>query len=373
MNAVSRAQTVYRMTSRTAAASSVIQAVSALFFGGMIHLAVDGAAIAFYVDLFNEIRGVYGRGRITKEAAWAYLQPNLAFILGDLVLDKLLGMLPVAGSYFCYVFSRSLTFRLGAFFGALSALGEDAPNDILLEKVSQLVQELFPREGFLFRLSDPDQDSFVALIAGLEGLDAKAAEARLATALHVLRGEYAVEEIPITADEEAEDDMPDDGEAGIGEPLPLTPFGGSPVAVVIEAAAGEPDWLCVRDDTEEDAEMVAAWRTIWRQWNTFQHGMDMAEAMPQRLTLQEQIIAARPLLLTVNDSAEREAQTATTLEATAIGDDNDESADQKSPDTDTAPQQKAVNSQKSAAAPKKKSMPTKKVVAKPKTKKAGGK
>jgi hypothetical protein len=198
MNSHIQALQAYRIISRASTDAAVMQAganLASLLMGGLpvIHLAVDGVCLGFQVSLLNEIGDLYGRPAITADKAMAYLRPNLPFILGNLALDKGLGVaVPILGIPFCYVFARALTWRLGAFFTATAALGSNVPQPLFLEKLAALVAELFPRGEFFFTLADPDKEKFIALVSGLAGLSEAEAEARITTALRVLRGESGV-------------------------------------------------------------------------------------------------------------------------------------------------------------------------------------
>lgn len=192
-----KALQAYRIISRASNDAALMQAganLASLVTGGLpvIHLAVDGLCLGYQMTIINDISDLYGKPRITLDAALAYLRPNMRFILANLALDKGLGVaVPVLGLPFCYIFARALTWRLGTFFTATAAMDADIPRPLLLEKLAGLVAELFPRRDF-FGLANPDKEKFVALIAGLEGLSAAQAEARITTALAVLSGEYEI-------------------------------------------------------------------------------------------------------------------------------------------------------------------------------------
>ena len=197
LDAQIKALQAYRIISRASNDAALMQAganLASLMTGGLplFHLAVDGFCLGYQMTIINDISDLYGKPRITQGAAVAYLRPHLGFILGNLALDKGLGVaVPVLGLPFCYIFARALTWRLGTFFTATAAMDADIPRPLLLEKLAGLVAELFPRRDF-FGLANPDKEKFVALIAGLEGLSAAQAEARITTALAVLSGEYEI-------------------------------------------------------------------------------------------------------------------------------------------------------------------------------------
>jgi hypothetical protein len=184
-----RAARVYEKTRGLANGNALAQGASGLFGGG-VNLLVDAAAIPFYVDLWNDVRRVYGRGELTLRAAQEYLGPNVAFLVQDLVWDKAVGSIPIIGIPFNIAFGKALTWRLGAWFGMLAALGADSEgNAQLAQSTLALVQQVFPAGGGVFSWSAPDREVFVAFISSVDGLGEAEAQSRTEAALRALRGE----------------------------------------------------------------------------------------------------------------------------------------------------------------------------------------
>ncbi|WP_214405900.1 hypothetical protein [Pseudonocardia lacus] len=183
-----RAARVYEKTRTVANGNAIAQGASGLFGGG-VNLLVDAAAIPFYVDLWNEIRRIYGRGEITLQAAQEYLKPNVAFLVQDLVWDKAIGSIPIIGIPFNIAFGKALTWRLGAWFGMLAALGSDGGDTELTQSTLALVKLVFPADGGVFNWSAPDHEVFVAFISSVDGLSEAEARDRTEAALRALRGE----------------------------------------------------------------------------------------------------------------------------------------------------------------------------------------
>jgi hypothetical protein len=184
-----RAERVYEKTRTLANGNAIAQGASGLFGGG-VNLLVDAAAIPFYVDLWNDIRHVYGRGEITMRAAQEYLKPNMAFLVQDLVWDKAVGSIPIIGIPFNIAFGKALTWRLGAWFGMLAALGADSGGDAeLAQSTLALVKQVFPAGGGVFTWNAPDREVFVAFISSVDGLTEDEARSRTEAALRALRGE----------------------------------------------------------------------------------------------------------------------------------------------------------------------------------------
>ena len=182
-----RAETVYEKTRGLATGNLVAQGISG-FFGFGTNLLVDAAAIPFYADLWNQVRDVYGKGRITKEATKAYLGPNLGFLAQDLLWDKAVGSIPIIGIPFNIAFAKALTWRLGAWFGFLSAMTDEDDDESLTESTMRLTREVFPSSRSVFDFAAPDRDVFVSFIASVDGLTTDDVRDRTQKALQALQG-----------------------------------------------------------------------------------------------------------------------------------------------------------------------------------------
>jgi hypothetical protein len=182
-----RAQQVYDRT-RTLATGNLIAQGASGFFGFAANLLVDAAAIPFYAQLWNEIRGIYGKGEITAEATRAYVKPNIGFLAQDLLWDKIVGSIPIIGVPFNIAFAKALTWRLGAWFGFLSAIDGEDDVEALTAATMDLVREVFPSSRSVFDFAAPDRDVFVEFIASVDGLTTDEVQDRTKAALDALRG-----------------------------------------------------------------------------------------------------------------------------------------------------------------------------------------
>jgi hypothetical protein len=183
-----RAEQVYERTSSLATGNLIAQGASG-FFGFAANLLVDAAAIPFYAQLWTEIRGIYGKGEITAEAVRAYVKPNLGFLAQDLLWDKVVGSIPIIGIPFNIAFAKALTWRLGAWFGLLSAIADEDDSEALTRATLQLTREVFPSSRSVFDFAAPDRDVFVSFIASVDGLTTDEVRDRTERALQALRGE----------------------------------------------------------------------------------------------------------------------------------------------------------------------------------------
>lgn len=187
--AVSRAGEVYERTRRLANGNMWVQGASGVFGSGL-NLVVDAVLIPFYAELWNDVRQVYGKGKITVQAAKEYLRPNIMFLAQDLLWDKLVGSIPIVGIPFNIAFGKALTWRLGAWFGMLSATSTEGPADAQLTRTSlELVKAVFPATSDVFAFKAPDRDVFVSFIASVDGLAPSDMADRTTRALDVMRGQ----------------------------------------------------------------------------------------------------------------------------------------------------------------------------------------
>jgi hypothetical protein len=187
-----RAAMAYDRTKRMADRNALAGAASGVFGMG-VNWIVDVAAIPFYTDLWNDIRGTYGKGSITLEAARRYLKPNIMFLVQDFVVDKILGAIPIFGIRFNYICAKALTWRLGAWFAVLSALGEEKdPSKALIESTMELTRRFFPANQSILDFEEPSREQFIEFIAAVDGLTQSEAAARAKAATEVwLRGVIA--------------------------------------------------------------------------------------------------------------------------------------------------------------------------------------
>lgn len=183
-----RAARVYERTRSLANGNAWVQGLSGVIGFGA-NLVVDVAAIPYYAELWNDIRKIYGRGEITLGAATAFIKPNLGFLVQDLFWDKLMGSIPIVGIPFNAAFAKALTWRLGAWFGLLSALkGDDGKDRTIVRSSMQLTREIFPSTGSVFSFETPNKETFVTFIAAQDGLSQSESKKRMGDALRALQG-----------------------------------------------------------------------------------------------------------------------------------------------------------------------------------------
>ena len=168
MNDRDKAETTYDIIKKWADFNGNVQAISGITGLG-VNLAVDALAIVWYRDMWSEIRGVYGKGHITKDTVYTFIRTNLEYIAKDIFFDKLVGTIPLLGIPFNYAYGKALTWRLGVLFGITAAAAEH-PSPETMSQIIDLVRMLFPskdiyvRKVLSFSFKEPDRDRFLRLL-----------------------------------------------------------------------------------------------------------------------------------------------------------------------------------------------------------------
>jgi uncharacterized protein (DUF697 family) len=151
-------------------------------------LAVDAAVLpVIYMPMWNEIRGVYGRGEVGSEHARALLSGVGGVVLVDVVVDKVLGQVPILGMPLNYFCAKIMTWRLGALFTLFASLGDDV-DARLARLATELLTKLFPKEDFGF-IKKPERAKFVDFVVRASGSGSDDLEQRFQKAMDALSGD----------------------------------------------------------------------------------------------------------------------------------------------------------------------------------------
>lgn len=174
---------VYRMINENATSNALLQGVSGMI-GFPVNLAVDAVVVfKLYKPMINDIRQLYGRTVLTENDLIPVLSGLVKEILTDLVVDKVLGSVPVAGAYFNAISAKALTWRLGMLVAILSSRGEEFTKQNLMN-VSRLVRNLNPQADML-KFAKPDYESFKKVVVSVSDNEMNVFESKIQAALSV--------------------------------------------------------------------------------------------------------------------------------------------------------------------------------------------
>lgn len=139
---------VYDIIEKKVGSNVAMQGLSGL--AGFPFTAIADVTVFFthYGPMLNEVRAVYGRAPIGSEAFGPVIKGCKQELLADMLLDKLVGNLPIIGLPANMICAKAMTWRLGILFGMLAARGEEVDQQNVANAV-HLIRELFPQKNSL--------------------------------------------------------------------------------------------------------------------------------------------------------------------------------------------------------------------------------
>lgn len=139
---------VYDIIEKKVGSNVAMQGLSGL--AGFPFTAIADVTVFFthYGPMLNEVRAVYGRAPIGSEAFGPVIKGCKQELLADMLLDKLVGNLPLIGLPANMICAKAMTWRLGILFGMLAARGEEVDQQNVANAV-HLIRELFPQKNSL--------------------------------------------------------------------------------------------------------------------------------------------------------------------------------------------------------------------------------
>lgn len=158
---------IYRMINSKANSNAFIQGVTGIA-GFPSTLVIDGIVIfTHYEPLINDIRKLYGRSEITSKDLSPMMGNLVKELLFDIVVDKVMGHVPVAGAYFNAISAKALTWRLGMLVTVLSSRGEEFNKDNI-SSIIKLIRYVTPLNDLL-KLKKPDYEVFKKIAISVSG------------------------------------------------------------------------------------------------------------------------------------------------------------------------------------------------------------
>lgn len=142
---------VYDIIARNAGSNVAMQGLSGILGFPFTAIADVGVFFTHYGPMLNEIRAVYGRQPLSKDSLIPILKGCKSELLSDMILDKIIGNVPLFGLPANMICAKAMTWRLGILFGMLAARGEDISADNVAHAVA-LIRTMFPqRESLMFK------------------------------------------------------------------------------------------------------------------------------------------------------------------------------------------------------------------------------
>lgn len=146
-------QLVYDLIQKKATSNEFLQGVSG-FFGFPVTLVVDaGVVFTHYGPMLDEIRSIYGRKPVSYEVIQPILEACKSEIVADIIVDKIMGNIPVIGIAANIMCAKTMTWRMGLLFAMLSSSGEDI-SVVTTKNTIKAIRKLFPQRN-MFSFTTP--------------------------------------------------------------------------------------------------------------------------------------------------------------------------------------------------------------------------
>ncbi len=149
----SRTTMVYDLIQSKASSNELMQGISGAFGFPYTLIADAGVIFTHYGPMLNEIRSIYGRSNVPSEVVGSLINGCKSEILADIILDKVVGQIPLIGIAANVMCARTMTWRLGLLFAMLSSRGEEI-SDASISRTMRLIREVFP-QGNMFKFKTP--------------------------------------------------------------------------------------------------------------------------------------------------------------------------------------------------------------------------
>lgn len=153
---------IYNLINGKATTNIAIQGASGLLGWPWTTAADVGVVFTHYGPMLNEIRVLYGRSPVSVDAVAPIIQGCMSELLTDLILDKVVGQIPIIGFGANIICAKAMTWRLGILFAMLSSRGESIDiNNV--KKATKLIREVFPQQSSL-RFEKPSRNDVHVLL-----------------------------------------------------------------------------------------------------------------------------------------------------------------------------------------------------------------
>jgi len=158
---------VYDIISRKASSNVLMQGLTG-WVGFPFTLFADAAVFfTHYGPMLNEIRAVFGRKPMSMDYLWPVIKGCKDEVISDIVVDKVIGNIPIIGLPANMIAAKAMTWRLGILFGMLASRGDEI-NQENVEHAVVLIRNIFPqKDSYLFR--KPSVTNVEKLIRCVEG------------------------------------------------------------------------------------------------------------------------------------------------------------------------------------------------------------
>ena len=148
--------TIYDLINEKSISNIAIQGASGLLGWPWTTAADVGVVFTHYGPMLN------GRNPVSIDVVAPIIQGCMSELLTDLILDKVVGQIPIIGFGANIICAKAMTWRLGILFAMLSSRGESIDiNNV--KNATKFIREVFPQKSSL-RFEKPSRNDVHVLL-----------------------------------------------------------------------------------------------------------------------------------------------------------------------------------------------------------------
>lgn len=176
------AKNSYQAISETAGSNTFMQGLSGLFGFPWTLITDVGVLFTHYGPMINKLRGIYGRNPVDSKLKDVLVNVKEE-VLFDIVVDKVLGNIPLLGVYFNAICAKAMTWRIGMLFSIMSSRGEEIDAERAAD-VMKLVRLLSPQNS-VFKFQQPSYAEYEKILVSVYNNDADVFGSKIERALDI--------------------------------------------------------------------------------------------------------------------------------------------------------------------------------------------
>lgn len=161
-----KAMQIYDYIQSKASSNEFMQGVSGFLGFPWTLIADAGVIITHYGPMLNNIRAAYGRSSVSSDVIVPIINGCKSEILADIIMDKIIGQIPIVGIASNVMCAKTMTWRLGLLFGMLSACGERITAENA-KNAMRVIRMAFPQKN-MFTFSTPSPETVEKLLTKFE-------------------------------------------------------------------------------------------------------------------------------------------------------------------------------------------------------------
>ena len=179
-----KAVKVYDLIHEKAGSNEMMQGLSGLLGFPFTLIADAGVVFTHYGPMLNEIRRYYGRSPVSSSVVTPILSGCKSEIIADILMDKVVGQIPLIGIGANIMCARTMTWRLGLLFAMLASRGEEISAESV-GNATRMIRLMFPQRS-MFAFKTPSMNVVEKLLNTVQDVSIEDFDSKVESILNAL-------------------------------------------------------------------------------------------------------------------------------------------------------------------------------------------